>query len=105
MDETDAPQTPSELLVILAALADEGMPLRTIAPKFSGRFNKGVDYVGDAVGFAAEFAADIAVVRARRRDLRTARGPQAQRPLGERQVLDLPAHRGGHQASRGAGST
>jgi len=63
MDETDAPQTPSELLVILVALADEGIPVRTIAPRFSGRFNKGVDYVGDVAGFAAEFAADIAVVR------------------------------------------
>ncbi|HET6496574.1 MAG TPA: tagaturonate epimerase family protein [Thermoleophilia bacterium] len=63
MDETDAPQTPAELLVILAALADEGIPLRTIAPRFSGRFNKGVDYVGDVTGFAAEFSADIAVVR------------------------------------------
>jgi hypothetical protein len=63
MDETAVPQTPSELLVILAALADEGIPLRTIAPRFSGRFNKGVDYVGDVAGFAAEFAADIAVVR------------------------------------------
>jgi hypothetical protein len=63
MDETDAPQTPSELLVILAALADEGIPVRTIAPRFSGRFNKGVDYVGDVAGFAAELAADIAVVR------------------------------------------
>ena len=63
MDETDAPQIPSELLVILAALADEGIPVRTIAPRFSGRFNKGVDYVGDVAGFAAEFAADIAVVR------------------------------------------
>jgi tagaturonate epimerase len=63
MDETDTPQTPAELLVILAALADEGLPVRTIAPRFSGRFNKGVDYVGDVAGFAAEFAADIAVVR------------------------------------------
>jgi len=63
MDETEAPQTPAELLVILAALADEGIPVRTIAPRFSGRFNKGVDYVGDVAGFAAEFAADIAVVR------------------------------------------
>jgi len=63
MDETDTPQTPAELLVILAALADEGVPVRTIAPRFRGRFNKGVDYVGDVGGFAAEFAADIAVVR------------------------------------------
>lgn len=62
MDETDAPQTPPQLLVILALLADEKIPLATIAPKFSGRFNKGVDYVGDSAQFAQEFAADIAVL-------------------------------------------
>lgn len=62
MDETDAPQTPIELLVILAALADEGVPLQTIAPKFTGRFNKGVDYVGDVAQFEREFNADLAVV-------------------------------------------
>ncbi len=63
MDETLQPQTPSELLVILAAIADEGIPAQTIAPRFSGRFNKGVDYVGDAAKFACEFEADVAVVR------------------------------------------
>src|SRR5262249_39169269 len=36
MDETDSPQTPAELLIILAAAADHGIPLQTIAPKFSG---------------------------------------------------------------------
>lgn len=62
MDETDRPQTPPELLVILAALADAGVPVRTIAPKFTGRFNKGVDYVGDVAQFAREFREDIAVI-------------------------------------------
>ncbi len=62
MDETDQPQTPGELLVILAALADERVPVQTIAPKFSGRFNKGVDYVGDVAQFEVEFSADLAVV-------------------------------------------
>lgn len=62
MDETDSPQTPPELLVILAAIADEGIPAQTIAPKFSGRFNKGVDYAGDPARFEAEFASDIAVI-------------------------------------------
>jgi len=62
MDETDHPQTPPELLVILAALADEGVPAQTIAPKFTGRFNKGVDYVGDAAQFAREFNDDLAVI-------------------------------------------
>ena len=63
MDETDSPQTPAELLVILAAVADEGIPVQTIAPKFTGRFNKGVDYVGDPKQFAKEFTDDIAVIR------------------------------------------
>ena len=63
MDETDQPQTPIEMLVILAAIADEGIPAQTIAPKFSGRFNKGVDYVGDVGQFETEFEQDLAVIR------------------------------------------
>ena len=62
MDETDSPQTPIELLVILAALADEMIPAQTIAPKFTGRFNKGVDYVGDIKQFEKEFNEDLAVI-------------------------------------------
>ena len=62
MDETDSPQTPPELLVILAAIAAEGIPVQTIAPKFTGRFNKGVDYVGDLAQFEKEFNADLAVI-------------------------------------------
>src|SRR5262245_27077849 len=62
MDETDSPQTPQELLIILAALADEKVPVQTIAPKFTGRFNKGVDYVGDLAKFEKEFNDDLAVI-------------------------------------------
>ncbi|HEX7859189.1 MAG TPA: tagaturonate epimerase family protein [Verrucomicrobiae bacterium] len=62
MDETDAPQTPPELLIILAAIAEEGIPVQTIAPKFTGRFNKGVDYVGDVRQFEQEFSDDVAVI-------------------------------------------
>lgn len=62
MDETDAPQSPPELLIILAALADQGIPVQTIAPKFTGRFNKGVDYVGDVTKFRREFRDDLAVI-------------------------------------------
>lgn len=62
MDETDSPQTPPELLIILAALADEGVKAQTIAPKFTGRFNKGVDYVGDLTQFEREFNDDLAVI-------------------------------------------
>jgi hypothetical protein len=62
MDETDSPQTPPELLVILAAIASEKIPIQTIAPKFTGRFNKGVDYAGDLTQFTIEFEADLAVI-------------------------------------------
>jgi len=62
MDETELPQTPVEMLFILAAIADEGIPAQTVAPKFTGRFNKGVDYVGDLVQFEKEFNEDLAVI-------------------------------------------
>ena len=62
MDETDRAQSPAELLIILAAIADEGIPVQTIAPKFSGRFNKGVDYVGDVAQFEREMGLDVAAI-------------------------------------------
>jgi len=63
MDEVNDPQTPVELFFILSALADNGIKLQTIAPKFTGRFNKGVDYVGDLQQFAKEFEEDILVIK------------------------------------------
>lgn len=62
MDEVPDPQTPVELFFILKMLASENLPLQTIAPKFSGRFNKGVDYVGNPEKFAKEFEADLMVI-------------------------------------------
>ncbi len=62
IDETDRPQTPVELFLILAGLADQGIPAQTVAPRFTGRFNKGVDYVGDLEQFTAEFEQDLAVI-------------------------------------------
>lgn len=62
MDEVESPQTPVELLFILKMLADKGVPVQTIAPKFTGRFNKGVDYVGDLDQFAREFEEDVLVI-------------------------------------------
>ncbi len=62
MDETDRAQSPTELLIILAAIADEHIPIQTIAPKFSGRFNKGVDYVGEVAEFEREMVLDVAAI-------------------------------------------
>lgn len=63
MDEVDIPQTPEELLFILSVIADLKIPAQTIAPKFSGRFNKGVDYVGDVAKFSKEFKEDVYVIK------------------------------------------
>ena len=62
MDEVETPQTPIEMLFILKMLADKGVPAQTIAPKFTGRFNKGVDYTGDLDQFAKEFEEDVLVI-------------------------------------------
>ena len=62
MDEVMEPQTPSELFFILEALAARKIPVQTIAPKFTGRFNKGVDYKGDLVKFRKEFEQDLQVI-------------------------------------------
>jgi tagaturonate epimerase len=62
MDEVPDPQTPVELFFILKMLASKDIPVQTIAPKFSGRFNKGVDYVGDPEKFAVEFESDLMVI-------------------------------------------
>ena len=63
MDEVPVAQKPEEIRYILTELAKERVPLQTFAPKFTGRFNKGVDYVGDLVQFEREFEEDLEVLR------------------------------------------
>lgn len=63
MDETEQAQTPVELFFILIGLSRQGVRVQTIAPKFTGRFNKGVDYVGNPKDFEKEFFEDTAVVK------------------------------------------
>ena len=62
MDEVNDAQSPVELFFILSAMAQYNIPLQTIAPKFTGRFNKGVDYKGDIEKFAREFEEDLLVI-------------------------------------------
>ncbi|MBL8025059.1 MAG: hypothetical protein JNL74_01540 [Fibrobacteres bacterium] len=62
MDEVNDAQSPVELFFILSAVAQYKIPAQTIAPKFTGRFNKGVDYVGDVKKFAQEFEEDLLVI-------------------------------------------
>ena len=62
MDEVDEPQKPLDMLFILKSLADLKIPAQTIAPKFTGRFNKGVDYEGNVEQFGKEFEEDMLVI-------------------------------------------
>ena len=69
MDEVDDPQVPVEILFILSAVAAEKIPAQTIAPKFTGRFNKGVDYRGDVKQFEKEFEEDLKAIEWARNEL------------------------------------
>ena len=62
MDEVNDAQSPVEMFFILSAIAMYKIPAQTIAPKFTGRFNKGVDYVGDLKQFEQEFEEDLLVI-------------------------------------------
>ena len=61
-DETEKPQSPAELLFILACISEKNIPAQTVAPKFVGRFNKSIDYIGDVEKFEKEFRKHTAVI-------------------------------------------
>ncbi len=87
MDEVDEAQTPEELRYILREIAKEGIPVQTIAPKFTGRFNKGVDYRGDLARFEREFEQDLMVIE------------EAVREYGLPENLKLSIHSGSDKFS------
>jgi tagaturonate epimerase len=62
LDETETAQAPVELFLILAMIRLLDIPVQTIAPKFTGRFNKGVDYAGDLSQFEREFDENLSVM-------------------------------------------
>ncbi len=63
VDEATSAQSPLELFFILALLREKGVEAQTIAPRFSGLFAKGVDYIGDLNQFAREIEQDMAIIR------------------------------------------
>jgi hypothetical protein len=64
VDETEMPTTPEEHLFIASELKRLGVRWVSLAPRFVGRFEKGVDYIGDPDEFARKFARHVAVARA-----------------------------------------
>ena len=61
VDETDSPTTPLEHFFIANELTRLGVRFTSLAPRFIGRFEKGVDYIGDLDALDAEFAKHAAV--------------------------------------------
>ena len=64
VDETDAPTTPLEHYYVASELGRLGVKWISLAPRYVGRFEKGVDYIGDLAHFEANFAAHVAIAKA-----------------------------------------
>jgi tagaturonate epimerase len=61
VDETESPTTPLEHYFIVNELTRAGVKFTSLAPRFTGRFEKGVDYIGDLDALDAELAKHAAV--------------------------------------------
>ena len=61
VDETDSPTTPLEHYFIANELTRQGVKFTSLAPRFIGRFEKGVDYIGNLNALDAELAKHAAV--------------------------------------------
>ena len=64
VDETESPTTPEQHYFIASQLQRLGVHWISLAPRFIGRFEKGVDYIGDLAAFEADTARQAAVARA-----------------------------------------
>jgi hypothetical protein len=64
VDETETPTSPHEHLFIASELRRLGVRWVSLAPRYVGRFEKGVDYIGDLAEFEAELAKHAAIARA-----------------------------------------
>lgn len=63
VDETDTPTSAHEHFFIARELLARELPLVSLAPRFVGKFQKGVDYMGDLDEFASELAYHVAIMR------------------------------------------
>jgi hypothetical protein len=63
VDETDTTTTLHEHFYIASELQRLGIPITSLAPRFVGSFEKGVDYIGDLSAFERTFSEHVAVAR------------------------------------------
>jgi hypothetical protein len=64
VDETETPTSPEEHFYVASELKRLGVKWVSLAPRYVGRFEKGVDYIGDLDEFKAELAKHAAIARA-----------------------------------------
>lgn len=64
IDETATPTTPAQHFYVANELQERGVKLDTMAPRFVGEFQKGIDYIGEINLFEKDFAAHAAIARA-----------------------------------------
>ena len=64
VDETDQPTSHAEHFYVAKELGRLGVRWTGLAPRFVGRFEKGVDYIGDLGEFERHFAGHAAIARA-----------------------------------------
>lgn len=63
IDETATPTTPAQHYFVAAELARRDIKPATVAPRFCGEFQKGIDYIGDLDQFDRELAVHAAIAR------------------------------------------
>lgn len=63
IDETSTPTTPQEHFLIASELERRGVKVATLAPRFCGEFQKGIDYIGDLKQFESELVVHAAIAR------------------------------------------
>jgi tagaturonate epimerase len=64
VDETDYPTRPAEHVVVVSELKRLGMTFVSFAPRFAGRFEKGVEYIGDLGELRRDFDIHAQLARA-----------------------------------------
>lgn len=63
VDETETPTTPAEHVYIVTEMRRLGVKWVSLAPHFVGRFEKGVDYIGNVEAFENDIAVHAAIAR------------------------------------------
>ena len=63
IDETVSVTTPLQHFFVAQELIDSGVTFATIAPRFCGEFQKGIDYIGDIAQFEKEIKIHAAIAR------------------------------------------